>query len=65
MKYKTALMKLMEVTYGKPIEELLVGTGVEVAQMLGVNQATVSRWKERVALMEEIKRLQDDSKFSR
>ena len=59
MKYKTALMKLMEVTYGKPIEELLVGTGVEVAQMLGVNQATVSRWKERVALvalMEEIKK---------
>ncbi len=50
---KTAHMKLIELRLKRPIEELLMmGSLSEVAVMIGVDRATVSKWIKRFNLRE-------------
>jgi len=48
---KTLAMRLLETQFGVPIEDLLqLGNLVETAEMLRIDQSTVSLWRLRLGL---------------
>ena len=48
---KTLLMRLLELQFGSPIEELLVEGNLEqVGEKLQIHFTTVSHWRERLGL---------------
>lgn len=48
---KTLAMRLMEARFGTPMETLLQsGNLIEVAEFLGIDQSTVSKWRLRLGL---------------
>ncbi len=48
---KTLAMRLLEVQFNQPIEELLqIGNLVETAKALGIDQSTVSLWRLKLGL---------------
>ena len=49
---KTALMLLLEQQFGKPIEQLIkTGTLKYISKRLGVDPATISKWRQKLYLV--------------
>lgn len=53
MTRKTAVMKLIEVEYGRPIEELITqGSLREMSRKFRVSHTTINNWLARIILLE-------------
>ena len=48
---KSLAMRLVEVRYGRPLEELLDGMKLaDAAKMIGASESTICRWRKRLGI---------------